>query len=258
MPAGSRATGGITRGTRDAKHAWMDNKRIFPYDLDLDESAGLSDPISTPSAPPPRREKLDQGKVATMISGTEGDRHALIGTLELMECATNGRMTVPDLITWFEEYLVKPGYMRRPTRVFENGVGTVYLGDTRHRRHLQDATLRRVLEVARKEVCTVLAGLLENPPDDRFIKFNIVTRRIYRSDTEPKPGWFVRARADDRLSGIMLSLLAADVMSNQHTYYQRLSVCSECGRISFRLDTTDRKRCPAHDPLSVKTYNEAV
>jgi hypothetical protein len=238
----------------------MDNKRMFPYDLDTDDDANANtqEIPPKPSAIPMRRVPLDQGTVATVISGNEGDRQALIGTLELMECAAHGGMTVVQLIAWFDEYLVKPGYMRRPTRVFENGVGTVYLGDARHQRQSQEMTVRRVLEVARKEVCTVLTGLLENPPDDRFIKFNIVTGRIYTSQNDTNPVWCVRARSDDRLSSIMLSLLAADVMSNQRTYYQRLSVCSECGRISFRLDTTNRKRCPAHDPVAQKPLDEAV
>lgn len=239
------------------KQGSMNPKRTFPYDLDVDNDIGTSGPVSSkPATIPMQRVQLEQSSVATVLSGTEGDRHALIGTLELMECGAHGKITVPQLIAWFDEYLVKPGYMRRPTRVFENGVGTVYLANARKECLTQELTLRRVLEVARKEVCVVLAGLLETPPDDRFIRYNIVTGRIYRSESERKPGWYVRARADDRLSGIMLSLLAADVMSNQHAYYQRLSVCSECGRISFRLDTTDRKRCPAHDPFMPKPLDE--
>lgn len=241
--------GRAKHGTHDAKHIRMQNNRIFPFDMDAEDCVAANDGPAPPNPAtiPQRRAQLDQGAAATVMSGTEGDRHALIGTLELMECATRGNMTVLDLIAWFDEYLVKPGYMRRPTRIFENGVGTVYLGDTRNRRHPQEANLRRVLEMARKEVSTVLMGLLENPPDDRFIRFNVVTGRIYRSQNDLKPIWCVRARSDDRLSGIMLSLLAADVLSNLHAYYQRLSVCSECGRISFRLNTSNRKRCPLHD-----------
>ncbi len=241
------------------KRLHMDNHPIFPYDFDVDEDSDLhGESIEKPAKNPVRRIPLDQGAAPTVLSGTEGDRQALIGTLELLESAVHARMTVAEIITWFDEYLVKPGYMRRPTRIFENGVGTVYLGDARNQRRSQEATLRRVLELARKEVCTVLAGLLENPPDDRFIRFNIVTGRIYRVQNDPKAAWSLRARSDDRLSGIMLSLLAADVMSNQHMYYQRLSVCTECGRISFRLDTANRKRCPAHDPMTVKELDQAV
>lgn len=238
----------------------MDDKRILPYDIDLNDDINTMTSTLAPgrATAPMKRAQFDQGTAATVISGTDGDRKALIGTLELMECATHGNLTVSDVIAWFDEYLVKPGYMRKPTRVFENGVGTVYLGDARNQRHSQDLTLRRIIEMARKEVCTVLAGLLENPPDDRFIKFNIVTKRIYRSQDDDRARWCIRARSDDRLSGIMLSLLAADILSNPQTYYQRLSICSECGRISFRLDTTNRRRCPAHDLTSPKALDEST
>lgn len=246
------------------KSLHMNNKPLLAYDINVDSAvaadiAASSGPVSPQAATiPMRREQLDQGMAATLLSGTEGDRQALIGSLELMECAAQNGMTVLELMAWFDEYLVKPGYMRRPTRVFEYGVGTVYLGDARNRRRPQEATLRRLLQVARQEVCAMLTGLLENPPDDRFIRFNITTGRIYRDEKEYKRGWRVRARADDRLSGIVLNLLAADIMSNQHMYYQRLSVCKECGRISFRLDTTSRHRCPTHDQIAEKTFDAAV
>lgn len=207
---------------------------------------------------PAKRAHLDQGAAATVVSGTDGDQQLLAGVLELLECAAQGSMTVPDLIAWFDENLVKRGYMRAPTRVFEHGVGTVYLGATKTRRHTQELALRRVLEVARKEVCTVLSGMLENPPNDRFLAFLMVTGRIYNAPVNGKPSWRVQARPDDRLSGILLNLLGANILSNQRTYYERMSVCSECGRISFRMATTNRRRCAAHlSPAPAESFKEA-
>lgn len=227
----------------------MHNAKVFPYDLNNDisnDDADRGKGASSSAISAVKREQLDQGAAATIVSGTDGNQQTLVGVLELLECAVNGSMTVQDLIVWFDEHVVRPGYMAPPTRVFEHGVGTVYLGATKTRRQSQEVALRRVLEVARKEVCTVLSGMLENPPNDRFLAFLMVTGRIYNAQVNGKPAWRVRPRPDDRLSGILLTLLGVNILSNQRTYYERMSVCSACGRISFRLDTTNRRRCPAH------------
>ena len=239
----------------------MHNAKHFPYDLDNDDiqdaGHGKSAPFSAINTA--KREHFEQGAIATIVSGTDGNPQTLVGVLELLECAVNASMTVQDLIVWFDENVVRPGYMRPPTRVFEHGVGTVYLGATKTRRQSQELALRRVLEVARKEVSTVLSGMLENPPNDRFLAFLMVTGRIYNAQVNGKPAWRVRPRPDDRLSGILLTLLGAHILSNQRTYYERMSVCSECGRISFRSDTTNRRRCSMHvGPAETHPLRQAI
>lgn len=197
---------------------------------------------------PMRRISVDQGKGATVVSGTDGDRQALIGALELMESSANDSMNVLDFIAWCDEYLVKPGYMRSPTRVFESGVGTVYLGASMAHHPGQDAMLRRILVVVRQKVSALLRGLLNDPPDERFLSFLVATGRVYSTEFKQQRSWRIRARPDDRLRDIVMSLFASDILSNRHVYDERLSVCNECGRISFRIERKTRERCSVHGP----------
>lgn len=232
-------------------------QRVFPYDIDND----LSDSDETASSEwatiPMRRVQLDQGKVATVVSGSDGDRQALIGALELLECAANNSMNVLDFISWFDEYLVKPGYMSRPTRAFECGVGTVYLGTSMAKYQGQDATLHRILVAVRQKVSAILSGLLCDPPDERFLTFLLATGRVYNIELKHQRVWRVRGRPDDRLRDIVMSLFASDILANRRIYDQRLSVCNECGRISFRIEKKNRERCALHTPATLDTPNSS-
>jgi hypothetical protein len=158
-------------------------------------------------------------------------------------------MSVVDFIAWCDDYLVKPGYMLRcPTRVYESGVGTVYLGSSMAHHPGQDAILRNILVAVRQKVSAILRGLLDVPPDERFLTFLVATGRVYSTEIKRQHVWRIRARPDDRLRDIVMSLFASDILTNRHVYDQRLSVCNECGRISFRIERKTRERCSVHGP----------
>jgi hypothetical protein len=191
------------------------------------------------------RVSLQPSAVATLPSGTRGDRRALLGALFLLEASTTWSMTVSDLVVWFDEYLVIPGFMRRPARVYEHGTLHVYL-ERSVIRPSQEVTLRNMLNVTRKEVCAVLEGFVEVPHDDRFLTFFVATTRVSMSQSGIKSYWRPQPRHTDRLSDIVLSLLAADILSNRRLYEDRLSVCNECGRLSFRQNQAQNQICPKH------------
>jgi hypothetical protein len=230
-------------------------QRVFPYDINNDLTDDTDDASSAWATTPMRRIQLDQGKVATVVSGADGNRQALIGALELLECATSNSMKVQDFISWCDEYLVKPGYMNRPTRAFESGVGTIYLATSMVKHQGQDATLRRILTAVRKKVAAILCGLLNDPPDERFLTFLLTTGRVYNIELKHQRVWRIRGRPDDRLRDIVMSLFAADILTNRRIYDQRLSVCNECGRISFRIEMNNRKRCSLHAPTPLEKTN---
>ena len=212
----------------------------------LDDATPTDNPLTvsvTKSSAP--RAFTQPNEVATLPSGTNGDRRALLGALFLMEAAASWTMTVSDLVDWFDEYLVAPGFMRRPTRVYEYGTVHVYL-ERSVTRPAQEVTLRNMLNVTRKEVCAMLEGFVEIPHDDRFLTFFVATSRVGITPSGLKSYWRPKPRHNDRLSDIVLSLLAADILSNRRLYEDRLSVCNECGRLSFRHDQTQNQRCPRH------------
>jgi hypothetical protein len=208
-------------------------------------------PVERPSSlkglamPPP-----PTNSIPTLLTGADNDRGALIGALAFVEGVGIGAMGPRELKTWIEEYLVRAGRMPRPTQVSEPMAGTLLLdtlGTTGAPPSTTKALLDRILGRARSRVVFTLRGLISDPPDDRFLETATSTGRVQPLGLGGKTSWIARPQREDSLSDVVLSLFAADILSNRSLYDQNLCVCDTCGRVSFRAKMMSRTGCREHN-----------
>jgi hypothetical protein len=184
----------------------------------------------------------------TLPAGTSNDRGALVGALAFVEGIGIGTMGAREVRNWIEEYLVRAGRMERPTQLTEPMAGTLLVdaltggGAT----PASKAMLDRILGRARARVVRTLGGLVQDPPDDSFLQTIVSSERVQSVDPQGST-WIARPRREDSLSDIVLSMFAADILSNRMLYEQNLCVCSSCGRLSFRAKTMPRTHCREHN-----------
>jgi len=195
--------------------------------------------------------------IPTLLTGADNDRGALIGALAFVEGVGIGAMGPRELKTWIEEYLVRAGRMQRPTQLTEPMAGTLLLEQIAATAAPPSATkamLDRILGRARSRVVFTLRGLIADPPDDRFLEAAKNGGRVQTLGLGSKASWIARPQREDSLSEVVLSLFAADILSNRALYDQNLCVCDTCGRVSFRAKMMARTGCREHnmDPASLK------
>jgi len=231
-------------GTTYAISKGMSNQRVFPYDFDCHED-DMGPPSTLPAGP---AQPTVANAISTLVSGADGDRTALIGALAFMERAASDQMQIADLVCWFDEYLVRPGHMERPSYAVEYAETRVFIGptDASLTQIAREHRLAHIVRAARKRVLATLSALLTKQ-DDRFLYFLTGSGRVWPYRMAPKRMWGVSPRPDDALSDIVLSLFAADILANRRLYEERLSVCEACGRISFRPNSSRRNLCREHE-----------
>lgn len=152
-----------------------------------------------------------------------------------------------DVVQWFLEHLVVPGRMAPPAGIHEPPMGMVPL-DLPDDDDGGGRSTERTLEMARARALKVLRAFIAAPPDDGFLKSAIYAGRVQRRRLDGRAAWVARPSETDSLSDIVLSLFAADILTNRDFHEAMLCVCDVCGRMSFDPVKTTRSRCPAHPP----------
>jgi hypothetical protein len=170
-------------------------------------------------------------------------RPALAASLAFLDAAHDDALRARELTAWFTAHLVKPGIMAMPATVQEPGVGVVSLRDLPSGAWAPafEGRLREIVRAARLRISLALQGLLATPPDDRFLSAAIFAGRVDRG-----AHWRLRLNGTERLSDIVLAVLAADVLAHREEYEATLCVCAICGRISFSRGAGARTRCANH------------
>lgn len=188
--------------------------------------------------------------IPTLVTGADNDRGALIGALAFVEGVGIGAMGPREVKTWIEEYLVRSGRMQRPLQLTEPMAGALpldTLAATGTPPSATKALLDRILGRARSRVVFTLRGLVADPIDDRFLETMKSSGRVQVLGIGGKTSWIARPQREDSLSDIVLSLFAADILSNRALYDQNLCVCDTCGRVSFRAKMMARNGCREHN-----------
>ncbi len=175
-------------------------------------------------------------------------RPELVAGLAFLEASRERRWSPLGLCGWFDEHLVQTGVMMTPLVVSELSAGAVALHGTRMHDPDSQLTLTRIVTEARIRVITALRGLRGSPTDDRFLMAAIFTGRVRRTRLVGPNRWVVRPEPTATLSGIVISLFAADVLANRETYDRSLCICDACDRVTFDEDQAHRATCPAHRP----------
>jgi hypothetical protein len=181
------------------------------------------------------------------------ERSSMVGALAFVEGVAAG-WGCWELSGWFEEHLVAPGVMANsPPVVVEQGFGVIgidprWSGITRsNAATTKIQELPRLLEASRKRVVESLRAFLPPHADDRFVHAAIYRHQVERRQgSGGPPQWRATPRETDRLSDIVLSLFAADILSHREFYETRLCVCEVCGRVSFEDESAPRSGCRLH------------
>jgi hypothetical protein len=196
----------------------------------------------------PERDNLEQPPRASGVVV----RPVLSAGLAFVDAARESSFHARELTRWLHAWLVTPGLMEMPATIHEPGTGTVSLvpdgaGSAGAWAGALDARFSRIVATARTRIEATLSGLVASPVDDRFLAAAIFARRVERTSGEHGSTWRATPKAEDRLSDVVLSLFAADALSNREEYDACLCVCDLCGRIAFRPDALARNRCEAHE-----------
>ena len=170
-------------------------------------------------------------------------RPALAGALAFIEGAQDRTLDARGLTAWLTTYLVKPGTITMPGTVQEPGVAVVSLREmpTGAWAPAFEDRLRTIVGAARVRISVSLQGLLATPPDDRFL-----TTAIFAGRVDRLAGWRPKLKGTERLSDMVLAILAADILAHREEYDASLCVCAICGRVSLRRHAPVRTRCEQH------------
>jgi len=163
---------------------------------------------------------------------------------------------VHQLVTWTDQCLIRPGRLMTQSpfprlTIREPGVGELSYGkpDTHAdpARFLPQARCSELIRVARAKVLGVVAGLIRNPPDDRFVQGALYDGRVARvRGPDGNRGWDVMLTEQHALSDQVLALLAADLLCHRSEYEQDLVLCSTCEKVDFWPERLSRRGCPDH------------
>ncbi|WP_437655464.1 hypothetical protein [Sorangium sp. So ce1182] len=168
---------------------------------------------------------------------------SLAGALQFMQVTT--RPWEPhELAAWLHEHVVAPGWMRAPRALREPGAETVELAgiDERHRE------VAALVERARRRVALALLDFVAPNPDGGFLRAALYSARVRWSVVGERSGWLPAPRESDLLSDIVLSLFAAEILSDAELYRGHMTVCAGCGRVAFAQEARPRSAgCPRCD-----------
>lgn len=180
-------------------------------------------------------------------------RPPLVAARVFLDATLTGEWTNRGLHDWFDRHLVAAGWMPLPHSVHEPGLDSVLLhGAGANNR---DPQLAALLDAARKEVVAALSGLLETPPDDRFLAGVIYAGRVRRRRLTWGTEWTPNPEPTAPLSAIVLSLLAADILAHRDLYEQQLAICDLCARVVFEEGAAQRRRrCREHASPASGTF----
>ena len=155
-----------------------------------------------------------------------------------------------DLIGWFEDHMVRAGrFVRTPAAVQEPAVGRITIdpraSDVHSKGDVGIERLADLLRAARERVVVTLRRSLPPSSDDGFVHAALFARRVVRRDVRGHALWTTALSGTERLSDIVLSLFAADMLAHRDFHEAALCVCDQCGRVSFQ-PPHGRRGCPDH------------
>jgi len=213
----------------------------FPYGEPGLHSTALGMKNSIPAASLPR--------AAPVV-----ERTTLLGGVAFIDGVASG-WGCWELTGWFEDHLVAPGRMEKsPAEVSEHGFGTIAVDPRRSEVLRKGSTgieeMPRLLSAARARVVDVLRGFTAPVSDDRFLNAAIYGKRVERKQFGKQVSWVACPSDSDRLSDIVLSLFAADILLHREFHEANLCICEVCGRVSFAPATTTRTGCRQHSQRS--------
>jgi hypothetical protein len=163
------------------------------------------------------------------VSSRSDRRPLLDAGVAFLEGSASSRWGIEDLRDWMASHLVVRGIMSMPMLVSEPSAGTVPLrGAPVHPR-----SLRLIVVAARCRVLTALRGLVATPADDRFLSASIFAGRVTRGSVGGISCWVPTPDSATPLSGIVLSLFAADALAHRDTYADLFDECDQCGQMTF-------------------------
>jgi hypothetical protein len=113
-------------------------------------------------------------------------------------------------------------------------------------RDIDAATVERLLRNTRAEVRQTLETLFDPDGAASFAYSMLATGIVIRcEDTSESPGW-APTRTAQRLADRVLSLFAADYLTQPGDYELELSICSLCRTVSFDVEARLRGTCNRH------------
>lgn len=200
---------------------------------------------------PPKTLASPGGLRSAEAAAPGGSQSALLAGIAFVDGVAKG-WGCWELLGWFEDHLVAARRMERsPATVTEASFGTISLDPRRAGPPLRGGKveeLPKLLAAARTRVVDTLRSFTGRVSDDRFLSAAIYAKRVERRSVDGEVRWVPFLREGDRLSDIVLSLFAADILAHREFHEQSLSVCEVCGRISFDLEGGNRAGCPVHEP----------
>lgn len=178
------------------------------------------------------------------IAGIPPEYTAILSALAFVEGAAAG-WSHADFVTWVERELISTERIQRPRSIAEVAVGGVSITPGSN---VGETELQKLLTMARSRVTVTLRAFIGSPCDDRFLNRSIFTQRVQRVTIDQVTRWVPRPLPNDFLGDIVLTLFAADILSNRSFFEQNLCVCATCGRVSFHPQMTTRFGCIEHPP----------
>lgn len=168
---------------------------------------------------------------------------SLPGALHFMQVTT--RPWEPhELTAWLHEHVVAPGWMKAPRAVREPGADVVELCGIEDRRR----EIAQLVACARRRVALALLDFVSPSPEGGFLRAALYGARVRWSVAVDRAGWLPAPRESDFLSDIVLSLFAAEILSDAELYRSHMTVCAACGRVAFTQDARPRGAgCPRCD-----------
>src|SRR5262245_41803399 len=147
------------------------------------------------------------------------ERTTLLGGVAFVDGVASG-WGCWELTGWFEDHLVAPGRMpKSPASVTEQGFGSITVDPRRSDLKRKGATgieeMPRVHAAARTRVIEALRGFMAAAADDRFLNAAIYAKRVERKQRGKQVAWVACPSESDRLSDIVLSLFAADILMHR-------------------------------------------
>src|SRR5262245_54843273 len=181
------------------------------------------------------------------------ERTTLLGGVAFIDGVASG-WGCWELAGWFEDHLVVPGRMpKSPAVVSEEGFGTITV-DPRRSDVIRTGAMGieappGLLAASRSRLVDALLACIRPGSDDRFLNAAIYGKRVERAQLGKQVSWVACPSESHRLSDIVLSLFAADILLHREFHEANLCVCEMCGRVSFAPDVVSRSGCREHHPL---------
>lgn len=167
------------------------------------------------------------------------ERRGVVTALAILEAIQLNALTPESCSEW-----IAFTFDLTVDKVSQRGVGAISVDEPP-----SDARTERFQQIAaaaRREVITVLRGLLAHPQDDAFVSKALYAQHVQRRAHGSKVEWAANPERGSSLSSLILLLFIVDILGYRDTYDSRLSICDECGRISFVERRTIRYGCVEH------------